>query len=116
MHYYLTVLKKYAVFSGRARRAEFWYFFLFSSIIVFVLGFVEGLAGIAPGTDESFLGIMYQLAVVVPSIAVSVRRVHDVNKSAWFLLIPIYNVILVVTDGTKGHNKYGPDPKEVNVS
>jgi len=55
--------------------------------------------------------IFYQLAILIPSIAVGVRRMHDVNKSGWFILIPIYNLILAVTDGTKGDNKYGHDPK-----
>jgi uncharacterized membrane protein YhaH (DUF805 family) len=111
MNYYLTVLKKYAVFSGRARRAEYWYFVLFNIIIAFGLGIIEGLSGIASETDESVLASIYQLAIFIPSIAVGVRRMHDVNKSGWFLLIPIYNFILAVTDGTKGDNKYGPDPK-----
>jgi uncharacterized membrane protein YhaH (DUF805 family) len=111
MNYYLTVLKKYAIFSGRARRAEYWYFFLFNLIIAFGLGFIEGILGIAPETDGSVLANIYQLVILIPSVAVGVRRMHDVNKSGWFLLIPIYNFILLVTDGTKGDNKYGPDPK-----
>ncbi|GMR18917.1 MAG: hypothetical protein BMS9Abin34_039 [Patescibacteria group bacterium] len=115
MNYYLTVLKKYAVFSGRARRAEYWYFVLFNIIIALVLGLIEGVAGIASGTDESVLNAIYQLAILVPSVAVGVRRMHDVNKSGWFLLIPIYNLILAVTDGTKGDNKYGSDPKEATA-
>ena len=64
-----------------------------------MLGFSENIANI------------YQLAILIPSIAVGVRRMHDVNKSGWFLLIPIYNFILAITDGTKGNNTYGPDPK-----
>lgn len=111
MNYYLSVLKHYAEFSGRARRAEYWYFFLFNFIIAFGLGFIEGIMEIASVTDESVLSGLYQLAVLIPSIAVGVRRMHDVNKSGWFLLIPIYNLILAVTKGTKGDNKYGSDPK-----
>ena len=115
MNYYLSVLKKYAVFSGRARRAEYWYFILFNLIIAFGLGLIEGLSGIASGTDESILATIYQFAILIPSIAVGIRRMHDVNKSGWFLLIPIYNLILAATDGTKGDNKYGADPKIVDV-
>ncbi|OWK26670.1 MAG: cytochrome [Parcubacteria group bacterium GW2011_GWA2_38_13b] len=111
MNYYITTLKKYAVFSGRARRAEYWYFFLFNVIIDFGLGLIEGLLGIASETDDGVLAVIYQLAVLIPSIAVGVRRMHDVNKSGWFFLIPIYNFILAVTDGTKGDNRYGHDPK-----
>jgi uncharacterized membrane protein YhaH (DUF805 family) len=115
MNYYLTVLKKYAVFSGRARRAEYWYFALFNIIIVFGLAFVEGLLEIASDTDESIFAWIYQLAVFIPNLAVGVRRMHDVDKSGWFLFIPIYSVILTIMDGTKGDNKYGPDPKKVEA-
>jgi len=100
MKYYFEVLKKYAVFSGRARRKEFWMFFLFNVIIGSVLSLVS-----------NFLGGIYQLAILIPITAVGVRRMHDVNKSGWYLVIPIYSLILACTDGTKGDNKYGPDPK-----
>ena len=116
MNYYLSVLMRYTVFSGRARRAEYWYFFLFNIIIIFVLHLIEGITGIASETYDSVLIVVYQLAVVTPHIAVDVRRIHDLNKSGWFFLIPVYNLILAVNDGTKGDNKYGPDPKEVKVS
>ncbi len=116
MHYYLSVLKKYAVFHGRARRAEYWYFFLFNVIIEIVLSIIEGLAGIAPEADLSILASIYQLAVLIPTIAAGVRRMHDVDKSGWYLLVPIYSLVLALTDGTKGNNKYGSDPKGVNSS
>ena len=105
MNYYLKVLRNYATFSGRARRSEYWYFVLFNAIISFVFGFVCGLMQVPE------LANLYTLAVFIPSIAVGVRRMHDVGKSGWFLLIPIYNLILAVTDGENGENQYGPDPK-----
>jgi len=105
MNYYFKVLKNYATFSGRARRSEYWYFFLFNVIIAFVLGFIGGL------TELTILGNIYSLAVLIPGIAVGVRRMHDVGKSGWFLLIPIYNLILAFTEGTQGENEYGADPK-----
>jgi len=105
MEYYLTVLKKYAVFEGRARRSEYWYFTLFNTLIVFALGLVARFTG------SEFTAGIYQLAVFIPSIAVGVRRIHDVGKSGWFLLIPIYNLILLVSEGDRGSNYYGPDPK-----
>jgi uncharacterized membrane protein YhaH (DUF805 family) len=105
MNYYLNVLKNYAVFSGRARRSEYWYFFLFNLIISFILGFIGGAIGFI------YLGNIYSIAVLIPSIAVGVRRMHDVDKSGWFILIPIYNLILACTDGTPGENSYGEDPK-----
>jgi uncharacterized membrane protein YhaH (DUF805 family) len=105
MHYFITVLKKYTVFSGRARRAEYWYFTLFSTIISLAFSFI----GIA--TDTPLLSSLYSLVVMLPSLAVGVRRLHDVNKSGWFLLIPLYNLVLLVTPGTVGPNEYGLDPK-----
>ena len=78
---------------------------LFNAIISIALVFIGGMMGI------SMLSNIYSLAILVPSIAVGVRRMHDVGKSGWFLLIPIYNLILACTDGVKGENEYGADPK-----
>jgi uncharacterized membrane protein YhaH (DUF805 family) len=105
MNYYFKVLQNYATFSGRARRSEYWYFVLFNVIIAFVLGFIGGTTG------TPVLSNIYTLAVLIPGIAVGVRRMHDVGKSGWFLLIPIYNLILACTDGVTGDNEYGADPK-----
>ena len=105
MNYYFKVLQNYATFNGRARRKEYWMFVLFNMIVAFLFGFVCGLIGIPE------LANLYSLAVLLPSIAVGVRRMHDVGKSGWFLLIPIYNFILAVTEGEKGENQYGADPK-----
>ena len=105
MNYYLDVLKRYALFTGRARRSEYWYFTLFSAIISVSLNFVE-LA-----LEIPFISAFYSLAIMLPSIAVGVRRMHDVGKSGWYLLIPIYNLVLAVTPGIIGPNEYGEDPK-----
>jgi uncharacterized membrane protein YhaH (DUF805 family) len=105
MNYYFKVLKNYATFSGRARRKEYWMFALFNIIFAFVFGFVCGLIGVPD------LAQLYSLAILLPSIAVGVRRMHDVGKSGWFILIPIYNLILACTEGAKGENEYGADPK-----
>lgn len=105
MNYYFKVLRNYATFNGRARRSEYWYFFLFNVAIAFVLGFIDGMVGI------EVLSKVYTLAVLIPGIAVAVRRIHDVGKSGWYCLVPIYNLILMCTDGTVGPNEYGPDPK-----
>lgn len=101
MNYYTRAFKKYAVFEGRANRAEYWYFFLFNFIIGFIVGFVEGLLKIPTG--------IYSLIALLPNIAVGVRRMHDINKSGWFLLIPIYNLILLARKGDEGTNRYGDD-------
>ena len=112
--YYIGVLKKYAVFSGRARRAEYWYFFLFSLLIGIALGVVSAVIGDSKGT----LGTLYSVAVFIPGLAVSVRRLHDIGKSGWMLLlslIPIIGAIwiffLMIEDSNPGENKYGPNPK-----
>ena len=118
MNWYITVLKKYAVFRGRARRKEYWMFFLFNLIIAFVLGIIERIAGIAPRIDQSVLAGIYGLAVLVPELAVSVRRLHDTNRSGWWLFIGlsplIGSVVLLVfmaQDSQPGENQYGPNPK-----
>jgi uncharacterized membrane protein YhaH (DUF805 family) len=113
MEWYLSVLKKYAVFSGRARRKEYWMFFLFNLIIAFVLGFIEGLMG-GPGV----IGMIYSLAVLIPGVAVSVRRLHDTGRSGWWLLIgliPLIGVIVLlvfmVQEGKSEGNDFGENPK-----
>ena len=105
MNYYLKVLQNYATFSGRARRSEYWYFILFNAIISFGLGFVGGLMQV------NWISSIYTFAVLIPSIAVAVRRMHDVGKSGWFVVVPIYNIILACTNGVQGDNEYGADPK-----
>ena len=118
MSWYFAVLKKYAVFSGRARRKEYWMFFLFNFIIAIVLAFIEGIAGIAPEIDSSVLGGIYGLAVLIPGFAVSVRRLHDTNRTGWWLfisLVPVIGAIVLIVfmagDGQLGENQYGPNPK-----
>jgi uncharacterized membrane protein YhaH (DUF805 family) len=118
MNWYLEVLKKYAVFNGRARRKEYWMFFLFNIIIEVVLGLVEGFAGIAPESGQSVLGTLYMLAVLLPSLAVVVRRLHDTDRSGWWLLIALVPIIgaivllvFMVQDSQPGENQYGPNPK-----
>lgn len=105
MKWYLLVLKKYAEFKGRSRRSEYWYFTLFSVLISIAL------KGIDYALHIEYIDTLYSLAVLIPSVAVGVRRMHDVNKSGWFILIPIYNLILACTEGVEGSNEYGRDPK-----
>lgn len=107
MNYYVKVLQNYVNFEGRARRSEYWYFFLFNIIISIALSVV----GAIMKSPISMLSNIYALATLLPSIAVAIRRMHDVGKSGWFCLIPIYNIILCATAGDVGDNQYGPDPK-----
>jgi uncharacterized membrane protein YhaH (DUF805 family) len=112
MEWYLKVVRdNYANFDGRASRQEYWMFFLFNVIIVIALGLIEGLTGIFDHTDESVLVSIYQLGIAIPTIAVGIRRMHDNGKSGWFLLIPIYNFILALTQGESISNKYGEAPE-----
>ena len=104
MEWYLKALKNYATFTGRAHQAEYWYFFLFNFIISFAFGFVGGLVGV------EIIGSIYSLALLVPSIAVAARRMHDVGKSGWFMLIPLYNLYLLCLKGEEGSNRFGSNP------
>ncbi|MDG6881427.1 Inner membrane protein yhaH [Phocoenobacter uteri] len=120
MNWYLEVLKKYAVFNGRARRKEYWFFILFSTVVSFILSILDNLIGfIDYNSGLGILGGIYSLAILIPSIAVSVRRLHDINRSGWWMLItfiPVIGLIVLFVfaclKGTEGENKYGDDPLE----
>jgi uncharacterized membrane protein YhaH (DUF805 family) len=106
MKFYLKVLQNYATFKGRASRSEHWYFVLFNIIFSIALSYVSGVVNLP------ILYTIYSLALLIPSIAVAVRRMHDVGKSGWFILIPIYGLILACTQGVKGENEYGTEPND----
>ena len=152
MHYYIDVLKKYAVFTGRARRAEFWYFYLFDLLIPIVLfavyvviflivlkmGNVKSLSIKSVMYPIRIILNFYSLMMIIPSLAVTIRRLHDTGRSGWFLLLfmamfstplivqfaPIlffllitplvgfiWFLIILCTDSYLGENMYGPNPK-----
>lgn len=140
MHWYFDVLKKYACFSGRARRMEFWMFTLISTLIMIVLNIIDNVIGLemtaytidavsinsinGEGVENKeipltfgVLSSLYWLFVLIPSIAVTARRLHDIGRSGWWQLLNLiccvgWIVMLVfnVTPGTVGDNKFGPDP------
>ena len=120
MNWYLEVLKKYAVFSGRARRKEYWFFVLFNLIISLVLTFIDSALGtLNEETGYGLLSGVYSLAVLIPSLAVAVRRLHDTGRTGWWLLIgliPLIGLIVLliffVQDSKPGDNEYGSNPKE----
>lgn len=111
MKHYLKVLQDYATFSGRARRSEFWYFYLFSTIFALIAMLLDNMTNSTFG--DTPYGLLYGLAVFIPGLAVTVRRLHDVGKSGWMYfvaLIPIaggiWLLVLLVTEGESGVNKY----------
>lgn len=117
MDNYIEVVKKYAVFSGRATRKEYWMFTLVNILIM--IGF-SILSTALRSTLIQILGMLYIFAILVPSLAVYVRRLHDTNHSAWWILlslIPIVGgiilLIFLVTDSQAGDNRYGSNPKGV---
>lgn len=114
MNEYLSVLKNYAKFDGRARRREYWMFFLVNIGVSVVLNILATQVSQYIG----FLSLAYMLGILVPSIAVGIRRMHDIGKSGWWLLIAfvpiiggIWLLVLTVTAGQSGSNAYGADPK-----
>ncbi len=117
MKWYLEVWRKYAVFAGRAGRREYWWFFLFNLVFSLALGLVEIVTGCF-GAGIGLLSVLYSLAVFVPSLAVTVRRLHDTGRCGWWVLvglIPFVGVVVLlvfmVRDGAPGENRYGPNPK-----
>jgi uncharacterized membrane protein YhaH (DUF805 family) len=122
MKWFLDVLKnKYATFEGRARRSEYWYFVLFYILILVALAFVDGLVGTL--NEEAGIGLfsgLFALGTLVPGLAVAVRRLHDTNRSGWWVLIGIIpivgDIVLIVfaaQDSQPGGNRFGPNPKGV---
>ena len=120
MSWYLEALKKYAVFSGRSRRMEYWYFVLFNLVVYIVFSLIDALLGtfnVVQGVG--LLSGLYALAVLIPTLAVHVRRLHDIDRTGWWILIrliPLIGTIVLLvfalTPGTPGSNRYGPDPKQ----
>jgi uncharacterized membrane protein YhaH (DUF805 family) len=121
MNWYIEVLRKYAVFTGRARRKEYWYFVLFNAIFSVALSLIDLILILWSETvGIGLLNIIYSLAVLIPFMAVSVRRLHDTGRTGWWMLmslIPIIGwlVLLVfnVQGGDPDANRFGPNPKSV---
>ena len=123
MNWYLKVLKQYTDFKGRARRKEFWMFTLFHVIFAILAIIIDNILGLSfeiqgQSVGYGWLYLLYVLFALIPGLAVQVRRLHDVGKSGWFLLISlipiiggIWLLVLFVTDSEAGANKWGPNPK-----
>ncbi|WP_417379165.1 DUF805 domain-containing protein [Gimesia sp.] len=118
MNWYLAVIKKYADFEGRARRKEYWMFILFNILISFAIGIIGALLGKSGGIISVSLSGLYSLFIFIPSIAVIVRRLHDTNRSGWWILIgliPFFGAIILfifmILDSDPNANAYGENPK-----
>lgn len=134
MHWYIEALKKYAVFTGRSRRAEYWYFQLFNILvgiaIILVFAFLGGvLAGITGNGEKAAEAIaqlaysVFALGTFLPALGVLIRRLHDTNRSGWWVLIGllpliggIVLIVFCVQDSDPGSNQYGPNPKEATAT
>jgi uncharacterized membrane protein YhaH (DUF805 family) len=118
MSWFFVALRKYAVFSGRARRKEYWFFTLFYFLVLLLLGVVSELAG--PGAEDAliFLAGAFFLALFLPALAVTVRRLHDVGRSGWWILlglVPLGDIVLLIftlLPSQPGQNRYGGNPLE----
>lgn len=106
MEWYIKVITNMFDFSSRARRTEFWMFVLVNAVVAFVLVFAVTLLKL-----PMIIFSVYQLGIMIPYLAVCVRRMHDVDHAGWWVMVPFYNLYLFVTEGTKGVNRFGADPK-----
>ena len=109
-----VVFENYANFKGRARRQEYWMFQLSLIAVLFsaaILSFILGLISETLGAIVGGLLYLGFFGLMIPAYAVAVRRMHDTGNSGWFMFVPVYSFILAITEGEKGTNEYGPDPK-----
>jgi uncharacterized membrane protein YhaH (DUF805 family) len=124
MDWMLMPYRRYADFSGRSQRKEYWMFYLFVVIVYVILSLIMSMGAptVDPVTGEvSGGGVMatiglvliglFWLGTIIPALAVSIRRMHDQDRSGWWILVPIANIIFLFIDGTPGPNRFGPDPK-----
>lgn len=116
--YYILAFQKYGQFSGRATRNEYWWFYLVNLAVTLLLAIIESVFSI----PFTLLSTIYFFASIVPSLSIQVRRLHDVDKSGWYMLLNfviiigwIWLLVLNILDSTPGSNKYGPNPKVVQA-
>jgi uncharacterized membrane protein YhaH (DUF805 family) len=131
MNYMFLPLMRYFDFSGRSRRKEYWFYALFYIVVLVGLAFLDAALGLTIGGGEvtsyaefspghasvgfnapmGVLSIIWAVLNLIPAIAAAIRRMHDQDKSGWFILTPVYGFILLFIEGTRGPNRFGPDPK-----
>ena len=121
MHWFLKVVKNYAVFDGRARRKEFWFYELFYVVIFIALAWIDRFTGTFDVRNNmGFLSGLFAIAMFLPSLGVTIRRLHDTDRTGWWVLIVIVPIIgfiwllvLLILEGTPGRNRFGADPLQV---
>ena len=120
--YYKGCFKKYTFFKGRARRAEYWYFVLYNWLIGLAVSLIDLFAFGIDADGVGLFGALYSVLIFIPSLAVSVRRMHDTGRSGWTLLlgiIPVIGWIILLVyscqDSQPGNNKWGANPKEIEA-
>lgn len=122
MNWYVKVIKNYANFEGRARRQEYWMFVLFNMLFAFAAIILDNVFGITFSEQINYgpFYAIYSLAVFIPGLAVGIRRLHDIGKSGWYILLglipcigSIWLIVLLATDSQPGENEYGPNPKGI---
>lgn len=119
MNWFIGCMKKYAVFSGRARRTEYWMFELFSTIFMVAAIILDNVLGTKAKDDSGgLIYLLFALATLLPRFAVTVRRLHDIGKSGWWILINLIPLVgifwmlfLLMTDSNPRDNEFGPNPK-----
>lgn len=111
----ITVLSKYVDFSGRASRSEYWWAYLAAVIVGFGFSIIDGILFGWEYEDPMWLSDIFNLVTFLPLLAAAVRRIHDHGKSGWFILVPFYNLYLIITDGQPQPNLYGQVPTNVRV-
>lgn len=122
MKYFVDALKKYAVFTGRARRREYWIFVFIGALVIpivigIVLGFLMSLLGVDGATGAEYINlvsIVYALLIITPGISVAIRRMHDIGKSGWWVIVPFLNVVYLFLDSQPSSNVYGKNPKGIS--
>lgn len=117
MNWYIDAWKNYVVFDGRARRAAYWYFMLINLVVAMALGLIDGALGLGEAGEGGLFSGLYALAAFLPGLALTVRRLHDTERSGWWVLIGLIPLIgtlvllyFMVCRGTAGPNRYGIDP------
>ena len=110
MQWYIKAWKKYAVFSGRASRKEYWMFVLYDVIFVLLIALIAVTLDPESNSDQIVSVDIYNLVTFIPAISAGCRRMHDIGRSGWWMLVPIISFFFLIEKGDRGSNKYGPNP------